>query len=144
MIRRLIQFNPIEEMLANPHYRSGAIVARFCTYMATWIWGIYAYVDSRDGVVDGASVPPYQIMLEIMPLWVWTSIAASLATVQLIRLYRHATPRWFGTVINALFAFFWLFVAVSRVSYSGPGTACIAVVAWMALCAFVSNPLRKP
>jgi hypothetical protein len=135
--------NPIDRMMQNPHYRSGAVTARFCTCAASLMWGTYAFIDGLDGVLDGGDLPPYPMMLGVMPLGVWTSVVALLAALQLFRLYRHSAPRWWGTVINGLFAFFWLFVAVSRITYSGPGTACITVIAWMAMCAFISNPVRN-
>jgi hypothetical protein len=134
--------NPIDRMMQNPHYRSGAVTARFCAAAATLMWGSYTGIDGLDGMVDGIGIAPYPMMIQVMPLSVWAAIAAALAVIQLVRLYQHAVPRWWGTVINGLFAFFWLFVALSRITFSGPGTASITIIAWMALCAFISNPVR--
>lgn len=134
------RYSPFVHMMRNPHYYSGAIVARASTYFATLVWGVYVSYDSIDGIIDGAEIPPYPLMVTILPIWGWGLIAVAAAGVQLARLIAYSKPSFAGTIINALHCFFWVFVAISRIGYSGPGTACIVVIAVLSLSAFISSP----
>jgi len=134
------EYSPFARMMRNPHYYSGAIVSRAATYMATIIWAVYGLIDARDGLIDGREMAPYPMMAWVMPLALWACVGGTAALIQLIRLMVWSKPRFAGGALNAALCFFWVFVAFSRAGYSGPGTACIAVIAFLSLCAFVSSP----
>lgn len=136
----------MRHLLHNPHYYSGAIVARLSTAAASVLWAVVT-------IAVGDALRAWPITRGLMGDAIENTMAWVLLAVALTSLYRiatQATPFSLGWLIYGYMAIIWIYSAVTLyvAVYTGiipprPGQiGAVTVMAILALYGFVANPKR--
>lgn len=132
----------IKHLLANPHYLSGAILAKVLTALGTLVWSALVIWKS-----DALSSPAYNMMLSLAPEDLYGWLLGTLSLCLLWRLWCWSPPTFAGLASYFVIMCFWSYVFMTLLFFNEQrvyptGLAGAFVIFILAVCAFGANPIK--
>ena len=132
----------MRSIFVSPHYYSASILAKLAVVCSTAVWAFVVLVN--DDALSLTRFPLYARMTALVDAKVWAAVALICSVLAFYRIWVHATPRWYGSILYGWFMCFWLYIALGVVTTPGlllPAmSGAVGTIAGLAVYAFIVNP----